>query len=633
MRRSGVVVMGLALGCGSPPPASQAPLAPPLELESVDELRPYAATRPLSTAVEQPALWLGMKSPSRLWAELPALRDAVLPGGAIAAVASLLGHEAASLIDLDQPVDVVTALPALRGSGTTWSFRVRSAEALARGDVGITLRELRQGVWRIGKPELDEPAPEPGDYDDDVEFEEPAEVSLTPQCQLHHYPAPVGYRVICSTSAEHIEQHAPFLTSKSVLAPRETDALVRLGGPRYHAFLQAGLAAVKAQAAAGDGEPGEKLGRQLGAELVEALVKHETLALDLSVQGGKVSARLDMAFSEAHGSERFEAWLAAADHAVLPESYSRLPTDSNVRLGFAGLRGPVGTQLFEYLLEQFVEDLERTAILPGKARAELMSAARAALPEGAAFTLAWGRDRALAERALAAWGSLDYGVASPTPEQERSLQEGLGGWWVLGVDAPAKQYLPRLARLLDVSMAPLRDRPGVATAKVRSALSRAARKLAGLPPGALHYVHRTRSADQAILSHDLHLLLVPDGARVWIVAARSPQLALSKAREQLQRSAGPSATPERALAALSLTLDTLVGPPLAWDTLIDRGLARESLDVLNSLPHAGKTRLPFTLRVLPRGVAGAGWHLQLESEVTSAELEELLAWRGLVGGE
>jgi hypothetical protein len=104
-------------------------------------------------------------------------------------------------------------------------------------------------------------------------------------------------------------------------------------------------------------------------------------------------------------------------------------------------------------------------------------------------------------------------------------------------------------------------------------------------------------------------------------------LAVERA-QQVLRAAAPEAA--QSLGALSMNVGYLAGGDLAWDTERERTLARHLLQLARDLPYGGKSRLPIWLDVVPRVRAGAGWHLQLRTELTPHALEELLAWRGLV---
>src|SRR5882724_7450855 len=109
------------------------------------ERRPYAELAVVSSehAAEANGVWVHLASPQSSFAKLPMplkalpafalLRDLGAGGG------QLLPPDIASVIDPAQPVDLLLPLsqPA-NGFAPTWSLRVRSPEAVLRGEVGLT---------------------------------------------------------------------------------------------------------------------------------------------------------------------------------------------------------------------------------------------------------------------------------------------------------------------------------------------------------------------------------------------------------------------------------------------------------------------------------------------------------------
>jgi hypothetical protein len=321
-----------------------------------------------------------------------------------------------------------------------------------------------------------------------------------------------------------------------------------------------------------------------------------------------------------------------------------LPPDSDLALGFGGLGKPTSRALLGVGLDRFMSSLDDALIIALKAREEMTAALLGALPEDARFSLAVGRDRAAAARVLDSDQliSADKAGKKLPAALASELQAALWGWSVVGLEVTPATYLPAIERLFKASQLPAPERPGVAeqdNARERSLLKRGATP-PGLPRGTLHFIDQVRPranyrppADGSappVLGHDAHILVVPDVERVWIVLARSQALVVERARAVLRGAApAPAAASSAALGALSMNVDYLAGSDLDWDTERERMLARHLLQLTRDFPYGGKSRLPIWLDVVPRARAGAGWHLQLRTELTPNALEELVVWRGL----
>jgi hypothetical protein len=644
-----LVALGGMLSCGG-----SAPRAKPVSLgtnelaEREAERRPYAelaTTRPDATS---PGFWMQVPTPLAIWPKLPELLQGspgLAPFADAQALARLvLGSEVGSVIDLSQPVDVLLPMPAADEQRFSWSFRVRSPDAVLHGDAGLTLRRVAPGVWRIG-PDLDlEPQLPEEDRDEEDEYDEQEMAQQPPPpltCQLRHFAEPVGFRVLCSGSADDVEQLAPFIAHVATLPASRADLHAELGGPPYRALLDGMVQQVRDKQRDGMSEA-EKLGADIANTILEGFAQHETLGLDVSLADGKLLGTLDLTFPAQPGSELFEAWLGRGQVERLPASFAKLPPDSDLALGFGGLGKPTSRALLAVGLERFMRSLDDALIIAPKAREEMTAALLGALPEDARFSLAVGRDRAAAARVLDSDQliSADKAGKKLPAALASELQAALWGWSVVGLEVTPATYLPAIERLFKASQLPAPERPGVAeqdNARERSLLKRGATP-PGLPRGTLHFIDQVRPranyrppADGSappVLGHDAHILVVPDVERVWIVLARSQALAVERAQAVL-RGAAPAAASSAALGALSMNVDYLAGSDLDWDTERERMLARHLLQLTRDFPYGGKSRLPIWLDVVPRARAGAGWHLRLRTELTPNALEELVVWRGL----
>lgn len=651
-----VVVSGALMSCGgSPPRAKQVPVVASEQAEAAGERRPYAE---LSTTVPDgasPGFWLQMPAPLQIWPKLPELLKggpSLAPFADAQAVARMvLGSEVGSVIDLSQPVDVLLPLPAGDDQRFFWSFRVRSPEAVLHGDAGLTLRRAAAGVWRIGPDaEPDAEVPEE-DYEESEDYE--AEAGEQPPaplaCQLRHFAQPVGFRVLCAGGAEELERHAPFAAHIAALPVSRADLHAEIGGPPYRALLDGMVKNAREKASEGAGEA-ERLGTDIANSLLEGFAQNEKLSLDLSLAPDKVLAKLDLAFPAAAGSQPFEAWLGRSADDRLPASFALLPPDNDFALGFGGL-GKQTTQLLLKLgLERLMTSLDSSFVVSPKDRVEIAAALGGVVPEDARFSLAVGRDRAAAARVLDSDKliSADRAGKKLPAALASELQATLWGWCVIGVEVAPASYLAAVERLFRSTKLSTPERPGAREQENsrQSSNLRRGGKVAGLPPTTLHIVDDVRPrakyrppADGSappVLAHDTHYLFVPDGARVWIVLARSEAIAAERARALLRRGQGTGLrgaepAPTSSIAALAMSVDYLAGGDLDWNNEGQRVVARHILRVTSDFPHGGKTRFPLQVDVVPRQGPGPGaaWHLELRTELPPSTLEELAAWRGL----
>ena len=172
-----VGIWGL-LGCASaikPPP-------PPLATATDEETapaprRPYAEQMPTPREPPAaPALWVQLGAPSGSLNKLPTLAQGLpimQPLSQLDGAASPYGAAVASVIDLSQPVDIALDVPGylfLFNFQPTWSFRVRSPDAVLQGTTGLTLQRVSTGVWNIAlPPPVSEPPPEPAPDEEEEE--------------------------------------------------------------------------------------------------------------------------------------------------------------------------------------------------------------------------------------------------------------------------------------------------------------------------------------------------------------------------------------------------------------------------------------------------------------------------------
>lgn len=633
----------MVAACGGvPKPVAVAkPVASTAPVEA--ERTPYAALAAPLAEVQLDGIWLRVESLKRTYDGLPELVKA-LPGVArlqnmVEGRAGFIPADVAAVIDPSQPIDVSMPLSfALGVDSPVWAFPVRSPDAIAQGAAGLTLRGVRPGVWDMGGVVAAPSAPEsePGadddsepPEDDDEPVEDAGAMFTSASCRLWHLPAPVGYRVVCSQSLEAIERAAPFLLSPTRAKHEARDLHMELAGPSYAATCEHLLQLMKL------GEQpktsGERTGQRIVEQLFGAMLEHERLSLDLTLDQLRATAQLDLVYGEHPSTPGFAEWLAQSSRAALPSSYARLPSDSRLSLGFN-----LGPAVVSFLVDEFSSGTDEDWIVPPADRRQLLDALRGILPADGRASFAMGMDvpaalEALDNPAVQLADAADKPLRPPAIAQ---LQAALGGWWVIGVEEPPARYLAAVKRAYQVNQRKWPTRPGHEEQNKRStsdlvSLSGAPR---GLPRDTLHLISQERPARKyappadgsapVILPYDEHILIVPDDQRVWIVCARSETLAVKRAQALLgspASRAAASAPPGVLKAAMQVALFGL--SELHHDSKGERKAARTMLAAIDRSPDRAQLPVPLDLQVQSRQDA-PGFVLRVSS---SLRLDELLA--------
>jgi hypothetical protein len=643
MRGAMLVGLGwLAVGCGAGPKlvAARRPVA--VEAPVAQERRPYAEELGRSNPIELDGAWLHLSSLRRTFDQLPVLVKS-LPGLApvaqlVAGRGGVLPPDVAAVIDPSQPIDFVWPLGAGANSPAL-SFRVRSADAVERGLAGLTLTRVAAGVWNIGgladvEPEQDagyEDAEVPAD-DDEAPEDEPSQSEFgSMRCQLIHLPAPQGFRVLCGHGQAPNEYGRAFLLAPARDALAPSDAHLEVAGAGYAALRTIALRSAAARMQAPK-STSQRAGQQVAVDLFDTLLDHDRLSLDVSFSNLRAELQLELSYGAAPSVVGLAQWLERSSRTELPASYARLPTDSMLRLGAS-----LGPNIGDRVLAELEASIDTETLTSAAEKKEMLASLRDILPREGRFSFAMGMD---VPAALAALDSPAVRLADDAdkplgPAAMREMQGALGGWTVIGVEEQPARYLAAVKRMYRTRNLRWHARPGYEERNRRSSselvsLTGAPR---GLPRDTLHIVSAERpdrkytppadGSKPASLPFDLHVLVVPDGGRVWVVCARSEAVALQRARALLAPAPplGTATIEAPAVFAASAQLALFALAELDGDSKAQREAARRTLSAVNRAPARGQGSLPVSLQVLPRQDA-PGWRLRLRS---SAQVDELLA--------
>jgi hypothetical protein len=376
---------------------------------------------------------------------------------------------------------------------------------------------------------------------------------------------------------------------------------------------------------------GERTGQLIVEQLFGALLEHERLSLDFTLDHLRAKAQLALVYGEHPSTPGFAEWLAQSSRATLPSSYARLPADSRLRLGFN-----LGPDVVSFLVDELGGGLDDDWIVPPADHRQLLDSLRGILPADGRASFALGMDVPAALEALdsPAVQLADAADKPLRPAAIAQLQAALGGWFVIGLEEPPARYLAAVKHAYRINQRQWPSRPGHEEKNKRSSsdlvsLSGAPR---GLPRDTLHLVSQERPARKyvppedgsapVILPYDEHILLVPDQPRVWIVGARSEALAVQRAQSLLNPPAGDGAAvapPGVLTAAMQVALFGLLD--VHHDSKSERIAARRLLAAVDRSPGRAQLPVPLDLQVQARKDA-PGFVLRVDS---SLQLDELLA--------
>jgi hypothetical protein len=617
---------------------------------------------PAADSAFSPGIWIQVSNVAQLPSKLPASLQSHPALEVFKNVSTLvsvaLGADVGAVVDLNQPVDVGLAIPrAFEGPSPVFAFRVRSPEAIERGQAGLTLRRLAPGMWLLG----DEPPPPPAvetdesALDDDEDMPEEEEAEAPPEglseprlpCVLAHALPPVGYRVLCGEQLDRVRALSAFLLRDLPMTAKTADLHVELGGPAYRATIEQALAEVRAEdKTEGETQTGsEKLGAEIGLAIIEAVGAHERIGLDIRLGAAGAEATLDVAFPESPATAGLQQWARSAHERRLPDGFALLPADNDFALSFTGLGRETMRSFAPIALDRLVQEMAQEFVLSTQQLNELKASFAGVLPSDAHFSVAVGSDVDAIEKVLNddTLRQADEAGRPLAPASIKALQAALAGWVTVVFEQPPKDYLPAVERMLRADAMPMRRRPGMPrkdSEREDTTMRKQPVTTRGLPPGTLHIVEQVRPAktyrppvdgsEPPILPYDTHWLVMPDGQRVWAVGARNEATAGRQALLALQSSSrlGPqvrAATERPLLGAWSYSLSGMRLQGLDWDSVAERRAARQQFRRYGKQLRGAKTPMLMTLEVaapLANGAHGFGFRAQLH--ISQAVITELV---------
>lgn len=486
--------------------------------------------------------------------------------------ALLLGPRLARVVDLAQPMDVVSL-----GSTSESTFAVSMAvklDAEPRLGEGLALRE-EGGLTHIGKPD-----------------ESRADMGRMSACAFTAAAGRATTRLVCASDEASLVASAAYLAKNVAADPLDVDARLSLPGK------------ILREKSGGTSKTiGDATSAKLGADLVERFFGEvDRMDADVRFQNFGVEIGLDLRLS-GRESVLSRALVLRSKPAPPPPAFYRLPSDAVVSLYTTGALGEDIAPLRRLL----TDDLERTMVEDGHL-ADKTHALRERVdalfltggPYVFAAGIAGGRDGA--EKALAAIDGARPAEETRVVGQARST---LLPWMMFEVDEPGEKWTQGLRDLvkrgedLDKTRAPGSkpstpvdpdgDHVDVKIAALDPALK--------LPKDTLHLevliTPRTKGKRPA---RKAHVFAVPRGASAWLgysedaaaVASRL-RLALDDGSEAgtLARSADAATLRARAAIGAGLVSPSALPYLIAKTTTADdvRALAKKAGHASGGLPR------------------------------------------------
>ena len=588
-----------------------------------------------------------------LWLRVPAAgRDIPLLGTLTGAESMLdpsemlsnkLGPLLSRTVDLSRPVDMT--LSGLDDDATQLALAVGVGNAKAFHDrvwADFGFVHKARGRWQI------------------VPNAKPAPDALG--CELWHAAEPVGARLICATSAALIEQQGEFFMAAARTSVDRANFHAEVPGSAVQLALEKQADEEKHEGpAAGDDDDagsGAALGRKLVTELARDL---SGIGWDLTLQRGSVEISQMVGFSRSDSLLSASLSGRASAPKPVPETFWRLPSDSDVSLYSEGAE----PEPMRRLAASWIHDL----ISAGQTDSEYTFSAsmldqweralRGTLLRGGAFEIAYGRDldRAATVLSEAAERARDRGPnAGGADPALKKAQARLGGWVLFGIEDDSQAYLQALRQALllaaDKTKYPRKNgasgpsSPSPAGASRYYLTERPLKPESGLPPEALHVVARSepnpkyrasKTKQPAPAPSTYHLVAVPNAARhLWLAISPDEGLALARARAVLApdpaKTLGASdelrQLAKRPLAGIGFcTLAGLTSLGLSAESKADVLASKQTLKELGTLPKRGATRMPIwiTRAQLAKGERRISVNLRLTPDAIGDVLATLMA--------
>jgi hypothetical protein len=607
-----------SMSCGAAPRPDRG-AAVPLAIGPATAARPAPAAK-IETAPLPPedlTLLVRVNDPEQLMREVvsilpPSMAAAASVLDPLQLASLLLGRRLGSVIDLAQPMDVVSL-----GSKSAPTFVVSMAvkqDSESKLGEGLVLRE-EGGLVHIGKP------------DDGV-----ADAGRMSACAFTAAAGRAATRLVCASDEASLTASAAYLARNVAAEPLDADARLSLPGKILREKRDGTTKAI-----------GDAASARLGTELVERFVDEiERVDVDLRFVGSGLEIALDLRLS-GRESMLARALVPRTRPAPPPAAFYRLPGDSIVSLYTTGALAEDLAPLRKMLGDDLERSLVQDGHLPEKTRAlreRIESLVLTGGPLVLAAGIAGGRDGA--EKALAA---LDGALPSEEARVVAQARSALLPWVMFEIDEPGEKWTQGLRDVVkrgeDVDKTrkpgsksstpvdPDGDHVDVKIGALDPALK--------LPKDTLHLevllTPRTKGNHPARKGH---IFVVPKGAATWLGYSEDVAAIASRLRLSIDDTS-EAGTLARSADAATLRSHAALGAGLVSPSALAYLGARTS--TADGLRAAAKTaartsgpgpRGPETMTwTLSGDTAPGAVHVAMRAQVTRVTTVEMLRMLGL----
>jgi hypothetical protein len=607
-----------SMSCGAAPRPDRG-AAVPLAIGPATAARPAPAAK-IETAPLPPedlTLLVRVNDPEQLMREVvsilpPSMAAAASVLDPLQLASLLLGRRLGSVIDLAQPMDVVSL-----GSKSAPTFVVSMAvkqDSESKLGEGLVLRE-EGGLVHIGKP------------DDGV-----ADAGRMSACAFTAAAGRAATRLVCASDEASLTAAAAYLARNVAAEPLDADARLSLPGKILREKRDGTTKAI-----------GDAASARLGTELVERFVDEiERVDVDLRFVGSGLEIALDLRLS-GRESMLARALVPRTRPAPPPAAFYRLPGDSIVSLYTTGALAEDLAPLRKMLGDDLERSLVQDGHLPEKTRAlreRIESLVLTGGPLVLAAGIAGGRDGA--EKALAA---LDGALPSEEARVVAQARSALLPWVMFEIDEPGEKWTQGLRDVVkrgeDVDKTrkpgsksstpvdPDGDHVDVKIGALDPALK--------LPKDTLHLevllTPRTKGNHPARKGH---IFVVPKGAATWLGYSEDVAAIASRLRLSIDDTS-EAGTLARSADAATLRSHAALGAGLVSPSALAYLGARTS--TADGLRAAAKTaartsgpgpRGPETMTwTLSGDTAPGAVHVAMRAQVTRVTTVEMLRMLGL----
>jgi hypothetical protein len=558
-----------------------------------------------------------------------------------ALVGVVLGPALAGIVDLTRPVDILIPSWPNDGSmprGAAFAFTLaadatpndslRSAFALRQGrGGGIALEAVgdRRAVGGVGSKI---------------------------ECELWPSPALAQRgRLVCASDADMLPAYSPYIARGMPAAATAANMRLEIEGSLFRAFA----ATKESEEPVAQGEV-ERAGREIGKQWVADLLDDwGNSALEVSLGLGRVDLTWEQTF---RSSRSMMTAVTCADPSAptpAPPALFRMPADADMAFFVQGApkeamktRGPAAWR-------QFIQSYPE-ALMPTRAREEVVAAVTPFLLTGGPVVVAYGQDRQASRDALD-----EFLTTKPPPGPppgiagraavDAGLQKArhaLQGWTLVHVNEPFEVWAKGMRDVLRVENTYYKGdgrTPWAAGPNKPSQwfVEKRVSPSDGLPAGSLHFVISEKvspgrsSGKDAELPHDVHIWLAPEGGATWIAGGEDPKLAREKLRQVLSSPASGKAGAPLGLDALrgkqgagmgAATLAGFVSLFLGDGSRAEMEESERRLTHLYALPGRGKLAMPLVWTSEPRGGQNGtnGCRVRFSTSLNLDALGSLIEW-------